>query len=77
LDGGKYILSIAEEESASDVESGCDRIFLGGDGVESICRLIGVDVNENGSERIVYSWLQMDLRCAGINDDVGPGKRYY
>lgn len=51
------------------------RIFLGGDGVEIIWRLIGVDDKENGAERMEYSLLQIELRCAGIEDD-DTGARY-
>jgi hypothetical protein len=45
--------------------------------VENVCLLIGVDVNENGTERGVYSLLQIDWRRAGVNDDDDPGERYY
>jgi hypothetical protein len=78
LDVGIYILRISEVESASDDNSSdFGRIFLGGEGVENICVLIGVDVRENGSERTAYSLLQIDLRCAGVMDDDDTGERYY
>jgi hypothetical protein len=62
LDVGIYILRISEDVSASDTDWDFGRIFLGGDGVEIICRLMGVDVKEKGSERMAYSLLQIDWR---------------
>jgi hypothetical protein len=35
-----------------------------------------VDVKENGSERIAYSLLHIDLRCVGVQDDDNLGERY-
>ena len=39
--------------------------------------LIGVDVREKGSERAVYSLLQIDFRCPGVMDEEVFGERYY
>lgn len=80
LDVDKYILRIADGVNTSDdgVEDGsfCDRTFFGDDGLETSFWFIGVDVSENDSERMAYSLLQIDLRCAGVTDD-NTGGRYY
>lgn len=39
--------------------------------------LIGVDVREKGSERTVYSLLQIDFRYPGVIDAGDFGERYY
>jgi hypothetical protein len=79
LDVGIYILRISKVESASDDDSSdFGRIFLGGEGVDNVWVLIGVDVKENGLERTAYSLLQIDFRYAGVNDDDDDrGERYY
>ena len=77
LDFGRYILRIADDERASDDGVGCERTFLGGDGVASTCRFMGVDINENGSARTRNSLFQMEFKYAGVKPDVNLGKRYY
>jgi hypothetical protein len=44
--------------------------------VDNVLVFIGVDVNENRSERTAYSLLQIDFKCAGVKDD-DTGDRYY
>lgn len=77
LDVGTYILRISDVESAFEDDSDFGRIFLGGEGVENVCVLIGVDDREKDSERTAYSLLQMDFRCPAVNADDDPDERYY
>ena len=70
-------MRISDVERAFEIGSTFGRIFLGGDGVEMIWLLIGVDERRNGVERMLYSLLQMDFKWdAKDEEDDDPGERY-